>query len=842
MQLGRKGQVFWFVALYLAVAASVLAAAVYYYFYQVRSLRRDAVDRLTSVLELKVQEMAGWRTERLADAEIVKHSAFFMQAAREAIEGGENPAGKRLLSDRAELYLKYYGYSAVLVVDEHFNTRFATGGASPLLKNFGRHSLVEAVRGGGVYFADFHLHDEDRAPFLGLFVTVSDALGSPIGSIVLQIDPKRYLYPFIQAWPVPSESAETILVRREGDSVLFLNELRHREGTALALRFPLSDQSLPAAMAVEGKEGVFEGRDHRGEKVLAALKGVPGSPWFMIAKIDEEEVFAPLHRLSLLLLFIVVSTFAAGAAAGVLLFKRQRALSMMERRAFDEHYHSFSRYAADAIFLVDERFLFREVNERACEAYGYTRSELLSMGVLDLHFGEERERAEKLIGDVIRRGSSVFESRHRRKDGSALPVEISVRSMEVEGRRWYQAIARDITDRKELERELRRDRDFLNSIGEIAKVGGWEVDLSTMVQRWTPETYRIHGLEPDAPVDLEKGLSFFSEKDRQTLRGLVERAAREGKPYDVALSFVAADGRHLWVRAKGAAVYDGEKIVGIRGIIQDITGQKESEKQLEKYAERMEQMVDERTSELEKARAGLYAAERLSALGRLGAGIAHQFNTPIGAGMLYTDALLECFSGVSEQRSMLEKIRGLFEDMKGIVESMLSLARVRRRDQQKVEQTDINAVIGRVMDMAAMECGARDIQTKIRMADGLPQIKAGAGDLEQIFVNLVTNALDSMSAGGKLTIESAAEGEGIVVRVADTGSGIRPEEMERIFEPFFTTRKGGKGTGLGLSIAREMAERYGGRIEVESRPGHGTVFSVYLSPEGLIDENPQGGG
>ena len=106
------------------------------------------------------------------------------------------------------------------VVDPEGNVKFGTGGGLPLNDPFDRASIATAMQTGNVFFADFHLHGRDPAPTLGLFVPVSDAEGRPIGAIVLQIDPRAFLYPFIQSWPVPSETAETLLVRRDKDSVL----------------------------------------------------------------------------------------------------------------------------------------------------------------------------------------------------------------------------------------------------------------------------------------------------------------------------------------------------------------------------------------------------------------------------------------------------------------------------------------------------------------------------------------------------------------------------------------------------------------------------------------------
>ncbi|HPM41513.1 MAG TPA: ATP-binding protein, partial [bacterium] len=140
------------------------------------------------------------------------------------------------------------------------------------------------------------------------------------------------------------------------------------------------------------------------------------------------------------------------------------------------------------------------------------------------------------------------------------------------------------------------------------------------------------------------------------------------------------------------------------------------------------------------------------------------------------------------------------------------------------------------LDLALHDCTGRGIEISRRLAAGLPMITARPGELDQIFLNLVNNAVDAMPSGGALTVETE-EMDGVVeVRVADTGEGIAPENLERIFEPFYTTRRSRRGVGLGLPVVREIIERYGGTISVESEVGKGTTFTVRIPASGLKDE------
>ena len=173
-------------------------------------------------------------------------------------------------------------------------------------------AFQEAVAKRSSVLTDLH-----RAPQGSILMTavapLADPDGRPIAVVLLRSDPGSLLYPLIQSWPTSSETAETLLVRKDGDEVLFLNELRHRPNSALSLRESLSRQELPAVQAVQGKQGIFQGKDYRGEEVLADLSPIPGSPWFMVAKVDAKEILAEArYRGAVIAVFAALFILLAG--------------------------------------------------------------------------------------------------------------------------------------------------------------------------------------------------------------------------------------------------------------------------------------------------------------------------------------------------------------------------------------------------------------------------------------------------------------------------------------------------------------------------------------------------
>ena len=215
---------------------------------------------------------------------------------------------------------------------------------------------------GQVTFTDFY-RDTPGGPIrLALLAPIyAGGLHSrPLGVLVLRIDPEVSLYPFIQEWPAPSSTAETLLVRREGNNVLFLNELKFEQNTALNLRIPLADTQVLAVKAVLGQTGIVQGMDYRGVPVIGYVGAVPDSPWFLVARMDTAEVYAPLHqRLWQMLLFFGALILAAGAGLG-LLWRQQGVRSYRAQvaaahalRASEARYRRLFEAARDGILILD---------------------------------------------------------------------------------------------------------------------------------------------------------------------------------------------------------------------------------------------------------------------------------------------------------------------------------------------------------------------------------------------------------------------------------------------------------------------------------------------------------
>ena len=325
------------------------------------------------------------------------------------------------------------------------------------------------------------LSEYDHKIYLRLFAPIIDVSsdGKPLGVVVLWIDPNVYLYPLIQRWPTPSETAETLLICREGNEVVFLNELKFQKNTALALRESLDDTDLPAVKAVLGQEGIVEGIDYRGVPVLAAVLAVPNSPWFLVARMDLAEVYAPMRKwLWLTVLFVGVLLFGTAAAAWFFWWRRHAALCRQKYEA-EHKYRNLVESSRDAIMTIEPpSWKFTYGNPATVQMFRLKNArELTTLEPWKL--SPERqpdgrdsgEKSKEMIEMGLREGSHFFEWTHKRIDGEEFPATVLMTRMEQAGKVFVQGTVRDISEQKRAEEALRESESLHRAIFENMLAG-----------------------------------------------------------------------------------------------------------------------------------------------------------------------------------------------------------------------------------------------------------------------------------------------------------------------------------------------------------------------------------
>lgn len=465
------------VLVYALVCASLVGVGFIYAQSQKNSYREQVERELAAISELKVAELANWRAERVADATLLLRSTLVSSMLRHVLRNPrDGPAHEQLQGLLREIR-EYQKYSYVTLLD-------ARGVAQILVPEESSDQEtdippLESLRSGEIRFIDFHRDGPRGAIHLSLLVPITNENGGALlGVLYLAIDPTQYLYPFIQRWPTRSASAETLLLRREGNDALFLNELKFRTNTALALRIPLDSTDVPAVKAVRGEEGVVDGMDYRGVPVIASVRQVPGSPWFLVARIDSAEVFAPVRERLWLTAGLVAALLLAASAAATGIWRHQHAHYYRERSraaealaASTRRYQVLTRTATDAIVTADTAGVIVGWNPAAERLFGHSEADALGQSLTMLMPARYREAhlagvARIQTGAQARLMFKTVELHGLTKGGNEFPLELSLSQWETAEGQFFTGIMRDISDRKQAETALARRGDLYNLLSQ----------------------------------------------------------------------------------------------------------------------------------------------------------------------------------------------------------------------------------------------------------------------------------------------------------------------------------------------------------------------------------------
>lgn len=562
------------------------------------SIKSDKQNELGGIAELKTRQITNWMGERRGDAQALKDDPLFLAEIERWLQQG-GPAGEtqiKLNARLASLQQAYmvYGYTSVSLFDEHAMLRLSSAADEPSLQKAEKERLLESMRSGQIMFSDIHRREPNSGGGVEIelwapLTLLKNGKTRTLGAVLFRIDPEHFLFPLIQRWPTPSPSAENILVRRDGDEVVFLNELRHRKNTALAMRLPLSQQQLPAAMAAMGQQGLVEGVDYRGVPVVSVLSKVAGTSWVMVSKIDKAEIFAPINQLADWMAILMLALVVTGG--GITLFWRQKERRQYERelqrQALAKHLDYLSKYANDIILLMDGTGKIVDFNDRAIEAYGYTAEEFSGLHLSFLRAIEFTLPLAEELNDVDLAGALRFESTHVRWNGAVFPVEASVRRIDIAGEKYYQAIIRDISERKQAEEELRKSYAKMEDLYNLAPCGYHSLDQDGVILVINDTELAWLGYTRDEVIGKIKLLDLISSVSQQTFRETFPQFKKRGFVQDIELEFIRKDGTVLTGLVNATAIYDsGGNYVMSRSTVTDITGQKLSEIKLsESYKE-----------------------------------------------------------------------------------------------------------------------------------------------------------------------------------------------------------------------------------------------------------------
>jgi PAS domain-containing protein len=305
--------------LLVAGAVALVALGYGYYGTESRQIRRERYQAIAAIGALKADQLQLWRQARLDHATALSRAPSI---GRELADYAVNPKADLSASQTViETGIESYGYAGTFVLTPTGEGLLAAGSQASVPLPPNSPVVAAALAGSSAVMGEFFRSDDGEV-YVDTAAAVRNSLGRLLGVVVLRTDAAKLLFPILQTWPTPSPTAETVLVRREGDEVVFLNDMRHRPGSALTVRNPITETDQATVKAVLGAVGPTEGLDYRGVQVLADLRPVPNSDWFLVAKLDADEVWAEA-RYRAGVAVILITLMILGGAGGVAAYYRK---------------------------------------------------------------------------------------------------------------------------------------------------------------------------------------------------------------------------------------------------------------------------------------------------------------------------------------------------------------------------------------------------------------------------------------------------------------------------------------------------------------------------------------
>jgi PAS domain S-box-containing protein len=816
-----------YLLIFLAGAAIVVVGMWYHLGSQREGIRGGWRAQIESIAGNRARLVDNWLNARRTDVE--------MLAAAPAVRALVSGAGRN--DETLTSYLDHvagaYGYASIVIFDTRGRLLArSSGGSDP---DFGSGSVAGVVTRTRTFRMEL---SEDRLGRRVLTIAVP-VLSEPgvassgmLGVVALRMRPETGLFRLLTEETVP-RTDETLLFRLDPRRPGYLSPLKDAPAGWAAMNRSLEALRQLANDAADGPGAFGEVTDYRAVPVLVAVRKLSPMGWGLAVKVDRDEVMADVHRTGQL-------TGAAGAflllaLAGILIsiWRQQQRTHLLSAQMEQERALSNLKGYAEKIvasvpsglLLLSADLVILSVNPSFLESFRLRKEDVVGHPLGDV------ARAEPLL----RRAREVLQSGVAQRDilfdlyliprQETRPVLITMTGIPMSGEEPARLllIVQDLSEEERLQAARRaseeRFRDLVQGLDAIV----WEADAHTL--RFSFVSQRAETIL-GYPVGRWLGAADFyvsriHPDDRVRAMRTCREAIERGVDHELEYRALRSDGREVWLRDI-VHVVPGPlgRPAQLRGVTVDLTERKSAEEALQETEDQLRQ------------------AQKMDAVGKLAGGIAHDFNNLLMVIRGEADLILRRLDAGSPLCQNAEGIREASDQAASLTRQLLAFS---RKQVLAPAVIDLNIVVAGIQQMLRRLI-SETIHLETVTAPDLGLVKADPGQLEQMILNLAVNARDAMPDGGQLTIATSnleldastaqqrgvAPGEYVVLEVSDTGVGMDSETQTHLFEPFFTTKPQGKGTGLGLSTVYGIVKQSGGHIWLDSEPGKGATFRVFL--------------
>ena len=779
----------------------------FYYTVEANDIRSEKYDYLRTIADYKIDQILRWRKERMSDAQHFSASPLYVKAIENLLHT-RNMQQEKEISNRNRMIKDLRGYEAVFIATAdsvgYFSANSKQERIDPILANY----IDSAYVYRKIFFSDFYYNAFTKQVRLAIVSPMINNAGNVIATLVFLINPEQYFYPLVQATLMPGNTSEIAIVRRNGDSILYINQLRHLPNAAFRYSISLTNTQLPAVQAVLGREGMFEGKDYRNINVLADIRLIKSTNWYIITKVDKAEIFSELtfRAFATIIIVFILIILSITAITVLFIFNRRKqdrdtlaeikhTNDLLNRAEFisksgnwEVHLNSGSVYGsqgAQRIYGLDgEQWSLAEIKQISLPQYW----EMLDQAFLslvkhnvpyDIEFKIKQANADKII-DVR-----------------------SVGAYDSENKIIYGTI-QDITDVKKQE-ELLREKDLVfQSLLDFSPIYIFFKDHNIRTLYLSRNYEQLLGIPMHDLTGKTMDELFPSDLSKQMILD-DKQVLTNDQMVEVEEEF---NGR-IYTTIKFPIKREGLPPM-LAGFTLDITDRKKAEQELLVARNRAE-----RSDKLKEA-----FLQNMS----------HEIRTPLNAIVGFSELLNDPVLSGEKHQNYTSIIINSSNQLLAIVNDILTVARIQTgQETTAFLPININTTLSNLYHIFATKAKEKGIKLTVTLqfTDLDAEIITDATKLNQILSNLISNAL-KFTHQGRVEFGYKLLSNELEFYVTDTGIGINKEQQEHIFERFAqadgTISKKYGGTGLGLSISKAYAKLLGGKIWVNSAPDEGSTF------------------
>ena len=516
-------------------------------------------------------------------------------------------------------------------------------------------------------------------------------------------------------------------------------------------------------------------------------------------------------------------------------FERQKRMEqgLKER---EEQYRSLVANIPDVIWTSDSRGHTTFITQKVEDVYGFTPEEILKGGD-SLWFGrihpDDIENVKVAFEAMLTEGKLYdVEYRIQRKDGEWIWLhDRAMRAYDKDGTMYADGLFSDITDRKKAEEDLRESEERFRVASDLSTdlIYEWDIN-SNIVTIYGDVSAKLGHSDIEQKVKHDKWEAIIHPDDKDRIRGAAERHLNTGEPFNEEYRIQKEDGSLIEIIDQGLAFWDenGKPYKWI-GVITDITAKKrahevllKSKQHAEEWSELLEKKVQDRTEELRVSHQRLVETEKLAILGQVSSTMSHELRTPLTGikNASYLMNILRLEEHNPKVADYLSLINSQVDVCARVLDNMLDFVRPKAPMRK---ETNMGKLINDSLKTLYMPS---EVKVSTKIGKDIQTLYIDPFQMQQVFGNIIRNAIDAMSAGGDLEIAMSTEENYAVISFKDNGMGISPENISKVFDPLFSTSP--TGIGLGLAVSRQIVEANGGRIDVESKAGQGATFKIKL--------------